>query len=123
MAARAPVVVVARWQVRGSVDEVLELVARLRAASLAEPGCLGYEVYRAAAAPDTLLLLEHYRDEAALQAHRQSAHYGSLVVDGVLPRLAARQVEILQRLGAVAPATEPCVQASGHSTRACRQQV
>lgn len=105
MAASEPVVVVARWQVRGSVDEVLDLVARLRTASLAEPGCLGYEAYRAVDAPDTVLLLEHYRDDEALDAHRASAHYRSLVLEGMLPLLSGRQVQILHRHDPVAAAT------------------
>ena len=107
--APAPVVVVARWQVRGDVlgdtlggtlSEVLRHVAALREASLAEPGCLGYEVFEAVHGPGSLLLLEHYRDDAALEAHRQSPHYQAVVVDRILPLLAARQVEILRPRGA-----------------------
>jgi quinol monooxygenase YgiN len=103
--AAAPVVVVARWQVRGDapgdlLTEVLGHVAALREASLAEPGCLGYEVFEALHGPGSLLLLEHYRDDAALEAHRQSAHYRALVADRILPLLAARQVEILRPRGA-----------------------
>lgn len=104
--APSPIVIVARWQVRaGSVDEVLAHVAVLRWASLAEPGCLGYEVFRAVNAPNTLLLHESYRDDAALDAHRQSAHYQAGVVERILPLLAERRVEILQQRDGVVPAT------------------
>lgn len=95
MIAGAPVIVVARWQVNGGVDEVLDLVAGLRSASLAEPGCLGYEAYRSVSAPDTVLLLEQYRDSEALYAHRASPHYQREVLEGVLPLLRSRQVQIL----------------------------
>lgn len=96
-AADPTLVIAARWQVRGGhVDAVLAHAAALRQASLAEPGCLGYEVFRAVDAADTLLLLERYRDEAALQAHRQSAHYQAWVVERIVPLLAARQVDILR---------------------------
>lgn len=105
----APVIVVARWQVRGGVDEVLDLVAHLRTASLAEPGCLSYEAYRAVDAPDTVLLLEQYRDSDALYAHRASPHYQRQVLEGVLPLLRARQVQILYPLGAQAAAPQPTV--------------
>lgn len=94
-----PLVVTARWQVAGEhLGEVLAHLAGLRQASLAEPGCLGYEVFRAAdeAATTQLLLLERYRDDAALEAHRQSPHYQALVVGRILPLLAGRQVEILR---------------------------
>lgn len=96
-AAVDPIVVVARWQVRGgAVDGVLALVAELREKSLAEPGCLGYEVFRATDAPDTLLLLERYRDSIAIDEHRASEHYRSLVVERILPMLADRRVELLR---------------------------
>lgn len=92
-----PVVVVARWQVSADrLGDVLAHVAELRERSLAEPGCLGYEVFRAVDAPASVLLLERYRDDAALEAHRQSAHYQALVVQRILPLLAARQVDILR---------------------------
>ncbi|KQV78653.1 hypothetical protein ASD15_21515 [Massilia sp. Root351] len=63
----------------------------------AEPGCLGYEVYRGVEAPGSLLLIERYRDEAALEAHKQSGHYHALVVGPVLPLLEARRVEIFRQ--------------------------
>jgi quinol monooxygenase YgiN len=97
MAAPDPLVVVARWQVASeALGEVLAHVAQMRAATLEEPGCLGYDVFQSIDAPATLLLLERYRDDQALQAHRQSAHYTALVVERIVPRLEARQIEILQ---------------------------
>ncbi|NYE62781.1 quinol monooxygenase YgiN [Duganella sp. 1224] len=91
------ITVVARWQpVDGKLGDVLALLAQVRPQTLAEPGCLGYEVYRGVDSPHSLLLLEHYRDAAALEAHRQSAHYQSLVVTRALPLLAAREVQLLE---------------------------
>jgi quinol monooxygenase YgiN len=90
------ITVVARWQpVDGKLGDVLAIVAEMRPKSLAEPGCLGYQAYQGIDSPDSLLLLEHYRDEAALEAHKQSEHYQSLVVGRALPLLAERQVEVL----------------------------
>lgn len=97
MDAGAAITVLAHWQVReGHLDHVLAQVVEVRTASLAEPGCLGYEVFRATDATDTLLLVERYRDHAAIQAHRESAHYQTLVVGPILPLLAQRRVELLQ---------------------------
>lgn len=97
-----PITVVARWQVNGgALDEVLAILAELRPQSLEEPGCLGYEVYREVGGADTLLLVERYRDEAAIEAHRQTAHYRALVTGRVLPLLAERRVELLQAAGTV----------------------
>jgi quinol monooxygenase YgiN len=96
MDATGTITVVARWQpLPGRVDTVLALVAALREASLAEAGCLVYEAYRGVADPDSVLLLERYRDRAAIDTHRESGHYRDLVVERILPLLASRQVELL----------------------------
>ena len=49
------------------------------AASRAEEGNLQYDWFRAVDAPDDLLLIEKYRDEAAVAAHVRSAHVARLV--------------------------------------------
>nr|WP_229418391.1 antibiotic biosynthesis monooxygenase [Massilia sp. Root351] len=54
-------------------------------------------MYRGVEAPGSLLLIERYRDEAALEAHKQSGHYHALVVGPVLPLLEARRVEIFRQ--------------------------
>ena len=93
----ADITVVARWQPKeGALGEVLNILAELRPKSLAEPGCQGYEVYRSIDAPHSLLLVERYQHAAALEAHKQSDHYQSLVVQRVIPLLADRQVQLLQ---------------------------
>jgi len=96
-AAVGTITVVARWQTAEAlVPEVLKLVATVREQSLAEPGCLGYEVFRSVDDAGTLLLLERYRDEAAIEAHRQTAHYRELVAGRIVPMLSNRQVELLR---------------------------
>ena len=100
MSAAGEVTVVARWQLKdGALGEVLSILAQLRPMSLAEPGCLGYEVYQGVGAACNLLLLERYQNEAALDAHKQSQHYRTLVVERVLPLLAERQVELFHTPG------------------------
>lgn len=97
MDASTTITVIARWRVKqGHLDDVLAHVAGLRPASLDEPGCLDYATFRALDTPDTLLLVERYRDAAALEAHRQSPHYRTFVVERILPLLQDRQVELLQ---------------------------
>jgi quinol monooxygenase YgiN len=97
MEASTTITVVARWRVKeGHLDDVLAHVAELRTASLEEPGCLEYAAFRSVDTADELLLVEKYRDAAAVEAHRQSPHYGVLVVERILPLLADRRVELLQ---------------------------
>ncbi|APR81174.1 Hypothetical protein A7982_06521 [Minicystis rosea] len=94
---REPVIVIARWHAAAeSFDRVLALVAELRRQSLEEAGCLGYEVLRTFDEPNTLVLLERYRDGAALEAHRSSSHYRELLAGRILPMLTARRVEVLR---------------------------
>jgi quinol monooxygenase YgiN len=70
----------------GKADEVARLFGELRAASLAEEGCLGYEVCRGDAdAPGTFVLYEKWADQAALEAHYQHEHFVRLGVNGVRP--------------------------------------
>lgn len=95
------ITVLAHWRVKeGHLDDVLAHVAELRTASLDEPGCLEYAVFRSIEAKDEVLLVERYRDAAAVEAHRQSPHYRALVVERILPLLADRRVELLQTHGA-----------------------
>ena len=90
------IVTMARWRTRKDAHgEVLRFTTELRLRSLAEPGCLGYEVFTHLDDPGELLLIERYRDDAALQAHRLSSHYREMVVDRILPLLEGRQVELL----------------------------
>ena len=91
-----PVIVLARWSAaEAHLGAVLELLKSLRAQSLAEAGCLGYEVFEQADEPGTLLLLERYRNEQAAQAHRDSSHYREHM-DRIRPLLAARHVDFLR---------------------------
>ncbi|SRR5450830_809245 len=97
MSTTTPITIVARWQpTPDAYDEIMAIIGELRPKSLAEPGCLGYEVFESTTAPRTVLLLEHYRDAEALETHKLSTHYQTLVVGRALPLLAERKVEVLQ---------------------------
>lgn len=96
MATTEPVVVVAHWKTtEGALATVLAHVAALRPHSLAEPGCLGYEACQSVDDPTSLVLIEHYRDTTAQEAHVGSPHYQELVVERIRPLLTDRRVEIL----------------------------
>jgi quinol monooxygenase YgiN len=90
------IVVIARWSpAPGSRDTIRAALADLVGASRAEPGCLGYQIYR----PDgtgegDIVLVERYADRAALDAHRDSAHFRSLVLERIVPLLADRHAVV-----------------------------
>lgn len=97
MSASESVVVVARWQTTtASLGDVVAFATELRERSLAEPGCLGYDVLQSVTDSCTLVLIERYRDAEALEAHRTSAHYRELVVARILPLLTTRHVDLLE---------------------------
>lgn len=54
--------------------DVVEAIVAMATASRAEDGCLDYTFAQDLADPDTLVLFERWRDEAALAAHGQSPH-------------------------------------------------
>lgn len=93
------VTVVARWTAAPeSIDEVLALVEELVPQSRAEPGCVGYDAYRIADEPTSVVLIETYRDADSHTAHRDSAHFRDLVLRRIVPLLVDRRVEILTPL-------------------------
>lgn len=97
MEASEAVVVVAHWQTTpDAVDTVLACIAELAPQSIAEPGCLGYEAFRSVEDQTSFVLIERYRDDAALEAHAGSPHYQEIVVGRVRPLLTDRRVEILR---------------------------
>ena len=74
-----------------NADEVARLLHELRAASLREEGCLGFDVCRGDAdSPGTFALFEKWRDQAALDAHYATEHFMRLGADGIRPLATSR---------------------------------
>ena len=74
-------VLVVTWMAHeGRESEVAEIFTKLQTASRQEPGCLGYTVHRHTSDPRRFFIYEQYRDEAALQAHRDSPHFQEYAV-------------------------------------------
>jgi quinol monooxygenase YgiN len=60
--------------VPGKEAELERELLALTAPTRAEPGALRYDLYRSASAPNQFMRLEEWRDEAALEAHKQTPH-------------------------------------------------
>lgn len=100
-----PIYVFAKWQVRsGRLDDVLPLLHEVAVKSLSEPGNLFYKIHQSTADRHTLLLYEAYRDQPALDAHRASAHFQSLVLGKIVPLLEHREVSLTTLLEPSTPA-------------------
>ncbi len=57
------------------VEAFLELALFDARNSRQEPGCLRFDVLKALDDPPRFAFYEVYKDEAAVQAHRQTSHY------------------------------------------------
>jgi autoinducer 2-degrading protein len=84
-------IVVARYRAaEGRGDAVAAALARHRAESRAERGCLQFDANRSTEDPDVFLLYERYVDEAAFDEHRRTAHFRRNIEETVAPLLAER---------------------------------
>ena len=89
------IVLVAKYTVqsgRGNeVEAALKRMAPLVKAH--EPGCAMYHACRAKDNPDFFLLYEHYVDQAALDAHRETPHFKAIIEGEIIPMLEKRERE------------------------------
>ncbi len=73
----------------GKGDEVARLFAILQAESRKEPGCVQYVVHCGREDRSLFFVYEQYKDDAALEAHRGTAHFKKYAREE-LPKLGER---------------------------------
>jgi quinol monooxygenase YgiN len=90
------IVLIAKYHVRdGHVDDVLKHLTAIKPLVEAdEPGCVFYQVSRSVEDENLVLLYEHYTDEAALAAHRETPHFQEIIEGNVIPLLHSREREL-----------------------------
>lgn len=76
-------------------EKVTEILVPLTEASRREPGCVTYVSHFIEGDNTTVLIYEQYRDEAALEQHRNSPHFAQYAVGGLYQLMKDRQVENL----------------------------
>jgi autoinducer 2-degrading protein len=79
---------------RPKVLEQLKKIAPLVAAS--EPGCKFYQASISTENENLILLYEHYVDQAALAAHRETPHFKEIIEGTVIPMLDNRARELYE---------------------------
>ena len=79
-------------------SEIAETLRALTLASRQEPGCITYVPHYVDGDRDTVLIYEQYRDVAAAEAHRQSAHFKQYAVGGLYQKMKDRVREDLEAL-------------------------
>jgi quinol monooxygenase YgiN len=72
-------------EVEANLKKMAPIVAKT------EPGCKLYQASRAQDNPDNFLLYEHYEDEAALAAHRETPHFKEIIEGTISPLLEKRE--------------------------------
>jgi quinol monooxygenase YgiN len=84
------VVLAVIWMAKvGREGEVTSLFAKLTEESRKEPGCSVYHVHRHKTEPRRFFIYEQYKDDAALEAHRNTPHFLQYVRKD-LPKIADR---------------------------------
>jgi quinol monooxygenase YgiN len=82
----------ATWEAKeGETEAVADILRRMARAVKSEPGTLLFWPHRSTANDRVFFLYELFADDAAFQAHQQTAHFKSLVLDQALPKLARRE--------------------------------
>ena len=93
------VVLAVTWMAKpGNEDEVAEIFRKLQAASRQESGCLMYIVHRHKTDSQRFFIYEQYRDDAALDAHRKSAHFQEYAVKTLRPIADRKEGELYSPL-------------------------
>lgn len=93
------VYVYAKWQVKeGKLDVVLDLMKEVAKKSSQEEGNLFYKVHQSQPDENTLILFEGYVDENAVEIHRNSEYFKSLVMGQIVPLLDSREVILMDKI-------------------------
>lgn len=74
-------------------ERVTEALRPLTEASRREPGCVTYIPHELAEDPNTILIYEQFRDSAAQEAHRNSAHFREYAIGGLYQWMRERSIE------------------------------
>ena len=75
--------------------QVSDLLRNLAEASRQEPGCVTYVPHTVEAEPDTVVIYEQYRDKAAAEFHRTTAHFQKFAAGGLYQLMRKRELENL----------------------------
>ena len=92
------IVLVAKYHVKtGKGDEGEAALRRMAPlVQTGEPGCKLYQANRSTENRDLFLLYEHYADQAALEAHRNTPHFREIIERTIVPLLEKRERELYE---------------------------
>lgn len=67
----------------GKEQECSRLLREMTAETVKEPGCIQYVAHQSTENPQNFAFYETYKDQAALDAHRDSPHFARYITGGV----------------------------------------
>ncbi len=80
------------WEVRdGNADTAADIIARFLPEARKEPGLELLMINRSTANPSQFLFYEVFRDVAAFEAHQQTPHFRTMILEEALPLLSKRE--------------------------------
>jgi quinol monooxygenase YgiN len=80
------------WEVRdGEMEAAADIIARFLPEARKEKGLELLMINQCAAEPGKFLFYEVFTDAAAFEAHQQTAHFKTMIMEEALPRLARRE--------------------------------
>ena len=80
------------WDVRdGEADAAADIIARFAPEARKEPGVELLMVHRQADNPSHFLFYEVFKDAAAFEAHQETPHFRTMIMEEALPKLARRE--------------------------------
>jgi quinol monooxygenase YgiN len=79
-------------------EEIAQVLRELTRLSRQEPGCVSYIPHSVESDPDTILIYEQYKDEAAADAHRASPHFAQYAIGVLYQKMLERSKEMLNAI-------------------------
>jgi quinol monooxygenase YgiN len=90
---------IVKWKIKESeTDRILKMLPELAEKSKKEKGNVSYAIYQSDSADNELILHEQYTDVDAVEAHKQSVHYQTIIVNEIIPHLTLREVMRVRKL-------------------------
>jgi quinol monooxygenase YgiN len=79
-------------------EEIAQVLRELTRLSRQESGCVSYIPHSVDGDPDTIVIYEQYKDEAAVEYHRNTPHFATVAIGGLYQKMLQRTVENLSAI-------------------------
>lgn len=96
------IAVIAKIPVKeGKMEEAIQAFKDLMVQVAGEEGTLSYTLNRIQASPDTLVVMERYKDKAALDAHSSSPYFKAFFASSRAFIGAKPEITVMEEIGSI----------------------